>query len=211
MTEQLTQVFNDEARCKANRMCERLAVREYFFEPNDATLGVWVQRNGLYREGIDRRVVFVCESPSQIDKTQVPDFLVGGIAGYRCWAGYNPRSAPFLAARKRYGFENCLITNTVKCGVPRPSTPAHLTMSECRACAPFLVREIETVQPTVVACVGGSARRIFDEYTLARLSFRPSIVTVTHYAFRGTAVEREARWKTEFGSIQRALVRAGLT
>jgi hypothetical protein len=209
--DELRRVFMNEARCKASRACARLDVREYFFEPNPATMDRWVQRNGLYRDGLDRRVVFVCESPSQVNKAGSPDFHVEGIDGYTCWAGYNPRTAPFLEVRKQFGLENCMITNAVKCGVPRPSTPSRLTESECGACAPFLARELEAVHPRIVACVGGATRNVFDRQTLARLSFRPMVATITHYSFRGSRQDLQSRWQSEFREIAAELQRSGAT
>ena len=190
------------AACKAGGKCPRLAVRELFFEPNPRTLSVWQAKNGFYASGIDRRVVFVCESPSEVRRYTPPEFVVGGVEGYRCWSGHNPKAVPFLEVRERFGLQNCLVTNAVKCGVPRPSTPSRLTEIEMKNCSSFLGRELESVRPEVVACVGGKARAIFERYSRRRLSFSPAIVQLTHYSFRGSSAERDRRWQAEFERVR---------
>src|SRR5688572_25088462 len=77
-------LFEDEAACKARQTCRRLGVRELYFEPNPGTLQQWQERHGFYRPGLDRRVVFVAENPSD-RRSDPPDFLIGDMSGWRCW------------------------------------------------------------------------------------------------------------------------------
>ena len=124
------ELIKAEAECKARGTCPRLAIRELYFEPNPGTRSHWFERYGFYGAGIDRRVMFVAESPSdRRHRADAADFEVNGLKGWRCW-DYTAQDERFRAARQRYGFEHCLITNAVKCGLPRPSTPANLTGSE---------------------------------------------------------------------------------
>jgi uracil-DNA glycosylase len=50
--------------------------------------------------------------------------------------------------------EECYITNAVKC---RPKDNATPSKQEVKACLPYLVEEVEKVQPTVLLGVGNSA------------------------------------------------------
>lgn len=108
-------------------MCPRLKIRELYFEPNPSTIGHWREKYGFYERGIDRRLVFVAESPSDSrDRSDAADFDVLGRRGWSCW-DYTKKDDKFRRAREQHGFQHCLITNAVKCGVPRPSTHANLT------------------------------------------------------------------------------------
>jgi hypothetical protein len=97
-------------RCKEVSTCPPLTSRRYYFEPNPATAAEW-QASGLYLDDIDRRVVFVCESPG-------PQFAsINDSTPSRCWSktGQDRR---FHEAREKYGFAGCYITNSVKCRPP---------------------------------------------------------------------------------------------
>lgn len=198
-----------EARCKAAASCPRLTIRELFFEPNPFTIEKWQREHGCYRQGLDRRVVFICESPSDRRHRDDPaDFKVRGVKGWQCW-NTTPQDARFRSARERYGFQDCLVTNAVKCGVPRPSTPANLTDEEANRCAGFLADELRLLQPSVVACLGNSALQIALEHVLPALTFTPLPVLITHYSFRGSASELEQRWRKDFARLRRALTARG--
>lgn len=199
---QLLGILEDEAACKRARTCSRLEIRHLFHEPNEHTLPTWQREHAFYREGIDRRVVFVCESPSdRRDRTEKPHFVVDGQPGWICW-NLTWQDKRFREARVRYGFENCLITNAVKCGLVRPSTPAKLTDEEISACAGFLAREIATVRPAVVACMGGSPYRIVREKVLPRLNYPPAVLRLTHYSHRCSNQELRHRWDEEFDRLR---------
>lgn len=193
----LTQVLADEAKCKARPTCPRLGVREVFFEPNPGTLGRWQSEHQFYAAGIDPRVVFVCESPSDRRARDEPaHFTIEEQRGWICW-NLTSQDARFRKMRVKYGFENCLITNAVKCGLMRPSTPANLTREEVGNCAIFLRQEIEAVHPRVLACLGGAADRIVREHVLPHLSWVLPAVRLTHYSHRCSDKELFERWERE--------------
>lgn len=206
-------VLKDEALCKAAATCPSLTVRSRFHEPNVCTLATWQSTDRFYLEGIDRRVVFVCESPSKTPGPPSPDFLVEGVGGYRCWSGYNARNTDrFTDLRRLHGFENCFITNAVKCGV-QAGKPDNEDIARC---AGFLFRELSLVQPAVIACVGKATRNMVDEsmrHWPGLLASQPSVTYLTHYsaASRGMPVnELSRRWKQEVDGIKAELRRRGL-
>ena len=127
------QVLMTEIRaCKATRRCPSLTSRSYYFEPNPATAAQW-SASGLYTEPIDRRAMFVCESPG-------PQFRAENeVEPSRCWT--KPRQdARFARAREAYGFLGCYLTNSVKCGVRLGSRHTGEELASCRG---FLLRELE--------------------------------------------------------------------
>lgn len=160
----LKRIIAAEARCKAVNTCERLTVRELFFEPNPYTLETWRREHGFYEAGIDTRVVFVCESPSdRRSRDDDPEFEVKGQKGWTCW-NYTAQDKRFREARVRHGFQHCFVTNAVKCGKPKPSTPAKLTPKEAADCSVHLAAELHVVRPVVIACLGENALRIVLEH-----------------------------------------------
>ncbi len=205
------QLIDNEARCKVARTCPRLEVRELFFEPNPFTIEAWRRNHGFYVQGIDRRVVFVCESPSdRRDRNDAADFEIAGQRGWVCW-NYTAQDRRFREARVRHGFQDCLVTNAVKCGRPTPSTPAELTDEEAENCSAHLIAELTAVRPIVVACLGDSAFRIAVLRVLPRLAFAPLPVLLSHYSYRGKLETLRQRWDREFGVTKTALEARGLS
>ena len=98
--------------CKLNATCPNLNSRSYYFEPNPDTAARWADE-GRFTKGIDRRVMFVCESPG-------PQGIDAGVNTQRCWA-LTTQDARFKDVREKYGLQDCYITNIVKCGV-RPNS-----------------------------------------------------------------------------------------
>ena len=204
----LALILRDEARCKAAATCPRLPVRSRFHEPNVETLATWRERDGFYRNGIDRRVVFICESPSQTPDPPAPDFVVEGVAGYRCWSGYNARNTQhFTELRQQYGFEHCFITNVVKCGVRKDKPDAR----ETALCSRFLWRELSLIQPHVLAVLGVKTLELLMEsmnsWPTPNAS-SPVIIRIQHYSVtsRGTTeAELQRRWANEMAQVQAAL------
>ena len=207
---ELARIFEATALCKADKTCPRLTVRGNFFEPNPETVEAW-RRRGIYGQGVDRRVMFVCESPSSTYDGSAPDFRVQGIGGYRTWAGRNRRTIPFFDIRKRYGFENCLITNSVKCGCPGPVTnkPSN---EEIERCSVILQSEIQAVRPGVVACLGGNAFK-YATPALAKLTITPTPaqILVTHYSAWKSPEALKKEWTAQFEEIKRELERRGMS
>lgn len=208
-TMKLEAVMRSEARCKAAETCPRLKIRELYFEPNPHTEVWWRKERGFYKKGVDRRVVFVAESPSGAwGNAKEAHFTVAGQKGLRNWAATG-RDERFTQFRIKYGFQDCLMTDAVKCGAP--STPAQINGKEAAACSKFLRQELEILRPTVVACLGGEAMRLFIEHTLPYLSFSPVPIRLHHYSYRGTLKELNARWQTQVNRIRAALKARGVS
>jgi uracil-DNA glycosylase family 4 len=179
--------------CKKARTCPLLVSRSLYFEPNPVTVREW-QASGAYLAGVDRRVVFVCESPGPRFRSR------NETAPSRCWAT-TIQDERFRRARETYGFTNCYITNTVKCG---PRRGARHTQRELNSCRGFLVRELELLQPSVAVGVGGNAYRTLREDVLPLLPCPPVLFQITHYSARR---DLHARWKREFAELKRLLKR----
>lgn len=179
--------------CKKDHTCPDLTSCAYYFEPNAETAQQW-QAEGVYRSGIDPRVVFVCESPGR--QFAVPSAWPPS----RCWSKTR-QDERFRKARERYGFKNCYITNTVKCG---PRTGGRHIEHELTSCRRFLVREIRLLRPLVVVAVGASAYRTLRRDVVHLLDSPPVIFEITHYSARRDV---ESRWKQEFAVLKRLLAR----
>ncbi len=187
------ELMADIRSCKERRTCPSLKSRRYYFEPNPVSAAEWRALH-LYSGPIDRRVVFVCESPG-------PQFASEDQADpARCWAKTG-RDRRFKIARERYGFISCYLTNTVKCGVRSGSRHCD---SEVTACRGFLVRELQLLKPIVAVGVGRNAYRTLREATLPFLDLPPTIFEVTHYSARGDVWPR---WEQEFTELRRLLSR----
>jgi len=207
----LQQLLQNEARCKAACTCQRLTIRELFFEPNPHTVETWQSEHRFFEKGIDRRVVFICESPSdRRDRAEGEHFEVAGQKGWICW-NLTGQDRRFHRARVHHGFQHCLITNAVKCGLPKPSTPSNLTKEESENCAVHLVAELTAIQPVVVACMGGRAFDIAVKYSLPKLAFTPLPVLLNHYSHRGSSDVLDERWAEQFGIIRLALGSRGIS
>ncbi|MGH2511710.1 MAG: uracil-DNA glycosylase family protein, partial [Candidatus Limnocylindrales bacterium] len=135
------------------------------------------------------------------------------VDGYRCWSGYNARNTDrFTEYRMRYGFQNCFITNVVKCGVQGGKPDEH----DIKRCAGFLYRELALVDPSVIVCVGQKTRDMLELSMSTwpnQLSSAPEIIYMTHYsaASRGMSVEELwRRWDREAIEIRQELRRRGL-
>lgn len=201
----LRQIIAAEADCKRLETCQRLKIRELYFEPNDGTLERWRKDHGFYLDGIDRRLMFICESPSDRQhRTVPPHFEVNGQPGWTCW-NLTSQDARFREMRMKYGLQNCVITNAVKCGLQRPSTPANLTDVEIASCAGFLLQEIEAIHPQVVVCVGDVAHLIVRKHIVPTLSYAAPVIKITHYSHRCSNEDLRSRWEQELADVRRHL------
>jgi len=187
------QLFLEIRRCKEARTCRSLAIRPYYFEPNPETAREW-RAQGSFLCEIDRRGVFVCESPGPSGSRTKPTIAK------RCWAE-SPRDKRFQEARAKYGFQDCYITNTVKCGVRRGMRH---TDAELNACIGFLVRELDLIQPVVAVGVGGNAFHTLRTWVLPRLTMPPVLFQITHYSSRRNPWDP---WQREFPELRRLLER----
>lgn len=190
---QFAVLMNDILKCKIAKRCPSLGIRQFYFEPNPSTISSWKKKN-LFAEGIDHRVVFVCESPGpSADKAPIESVEP-------CFYS-SPRDDRFEKARRKYGLENCYITNTVKCGVRHG---AKHTQSEVDSCSGFLVREIDLIRPQIVVGVGGNAYRTIRTDTMSRIGTPPIVFQITHYSSRRNPWES---WDAEFSELFRLLSR----
>lgn len=185
----LNQVFQAIYACKSASTCPALKTRQFFFEPNQATISEWL-RLGIYSMGIDTRVVFVCESPGpSVTPQDFPNIE-------RCWC-ITSKDKRFSEVRKKYGLENCYITNTVKCGVRRQGSSSH-SNSEIGACIPFLLKELEIIKPQIIVAVGGKSYSTINRHILPRLSRTTKIKRITHYSARRNTWDY---WNKEFSDL----------
>jgi uracil-DNA glycosylase family 4 len=186
-----SQVFQEIYNCKRARTCPSLKTRQYFFEPNASTLPQWLQ-SGIYSQGIDSRVVFVCESPGpSADSLDFPNIE-------KCWSS-SSRDKRFSEVRKRFGLENCFLTNTVKCG---PRQGSSHSSYEIKACIEFLLRELEIIKPGVVVAVGGQAAKTIFSHVIPRISSDIKFTRITHYSARRNPWDY---WNTEFPALLRLI------
>jgi hypothetical protein len=177
--------LNDEVlqklrKCKDKKTCEGLSCRGFYFEPNRKTIQKW-QEEGLYKKGIDRRVIFVCESPGPGSYIDPEDIDVK-----RCWSeeNANPRSKGrlkrFRKLRESYGFENCYITNVVKCG---PRNGSYHSQEEIKECSKFLAKELEIIQPRIIIAVGRNAENILRKCHMELIKSQGcELIEVMHYS-----------------------------
>lgn len=186
-------LFSEIASCKQARTCPELESRAFYFEPNAATAAAWSEA-GYFRDALDRRVVFVCESPgpSVADRTSTDAEI--------CWR-QTTRDARFQRIRDEYGLASCMITNTVKCGVRGGSR--HLE-EEIGACSGFIVRELNLIRPQVAVGVGRNAYRTLRLHIAPRMTDPPVLFEITHYSAHGDVF---LAWKREFPELERLLNR----
>ena len=199
-------LFRDLEECKKytgkseddRNKCKDLTVRQYYFEPNPMTVSEW-HKVGMYLGELDSPVVFVCESPGRFDEGKQRKEVE------RCFSG-TEREEKFHAARKKHGLGNCYITNTVKCGVRKGGRH---TDAELEACADFLIRELDLIQPMIIVGVGENAMHTLRTRIAHRLEVPPVLFQVAHYSMRRN-VGKE--WEREFRELERLLSRleAGL-
>ena len=189
------ELFKKILACKSSNACPFLRTRQFFYEPNGRTAPSWKEK-GSFATGIDRRVMFVCESPGPSAAPGSPT------TPERCWS-ITPRDRRFQEVRKKYGPESCYLTNTVKCGVRRGRQHSP---SEVEACKLFLVREIDLVKPQVIVTVGNNAERTLREYVLRPdlLPRPPRLFRITHYSCRRNVWKA---WDNEFPRLIELLKR----
>lgn len=189
---EFARLFADIRSCKQRKTCPELTTRALYFEPNPSTAAEWAERS-LFLRPIDRRVMFVCESPSNwTDRGE-------SLEPVACWADDGHRSRRFQSVRERFGFADCFLTNSVKCG---PRRGGCHTEEELQACAPFLIREIELISPEVLVGVGGNATWALQRILSVRESRIPALHSITHYSARWSDERLEKKWKSEFTALQ---------
>jgi uracil-DNA glycosylase family 4 len=169
--------------------------------------------------------MFVCESPVPIgplpgakpnecdeNKWAGGDFEIGGIKGYRTWDGYNRTAARFLRFREEEGLGSCWITNVVKCGRLEGKNEMRAIDDkpeplEIQNCARHLVREIEMVEPLVLACMGDWAFTTTVAFLGRKLNVdvKPTPIKFWHYAAHASDQQVTTRWKGSLLEVRKEL------
>lgn len=206
-----------QKKCKKGKLggqnwtiCKDLECRVFYFEPNKDTIKKWREKQKFYKKGIDRRVIFVAERPGP-----TPGLIPNDTIVQRIFCVEND-SRPGVArklercheVRKKYGLENCYLTNIVKCskfkGTDKPSK------DEINECSKHLIREIEIIKPEVVVAVGGfQYEKLRTEPFKALIGDR--LHKITHWAFRGIRGSKETlleRWDREFTELKEKISRS---
>jgi len=186
------ELFKQIRACKLdNDKCPNLGERRgYYFEPNQETASEW-KAEGMFESGIDRRVVFVGESPGRSGSAPQP-----GEVGQCFWDGKHDDR--FCKVRWRHGFQNCYLTNTVKCGVRKGRRHAE---DEINNCIHFLAEELKLIRPAVVVCIGRNAW-LTVRAKAAELQLQGQPFYITHHSFRGGESELLKRWDEEFKRLR---------
>ncbi len=128
--------------------------------------------------GNDFRVMFISESPSTSAGT-------GKFLGEK---NFNATEADqlFFQVRKKFGLENCYITDFVKCGIPNGKPSKH----KVEQYVEYLKEEIAIVKPKVIVAVGKSFKLQdnkksyrFVEILMKYLDFQKPILSTWHYSY----------------------------
>jgi len=193
-------LFDKLRKCKETEgKCPHLSFRSYYFEPNQETAEEW-HNKAMFLGELDRRVVFVCESPGPSGKKMPPGVVLP------CFNG-SARVRRFHEIRKCYGLQNCYVTNTVKCG-PKPHRLGKHTDDDIKACIGFLIDELELIQPMVAVGVGKNAMHTLRTVVALKMAksnrVPPVLFQITHYSMHGDPAER---WRCEFEELERLLAR----
>jgi uracil-DNA glycosylase len=176
ISDELDKLIEEIKKCKMKKTCPRLTSRAYYFEPNGETIETW-QSIGYYTKGIDNRVMFVCESPGPTKK-----YGENSVKVEPCWFPSERkrwRDNRFLDVRKKYGLENCYITNVVKCGVRQGKKHPE---EECINCSEWLRKEIEIINPKKIVAVGLNAEDILKKNH--KYIPQKKLITIKHYSLR---------------------------
>jgi DNA polymerase len=102
---------------------------------------------------LDADVVVVGEAPAAGD-TEADRWRGGNRTGMAYTSRASGRKIRDLLADAGFGHEDCYLTNAVKCHPPENRDP---TAEELVNCRPYLVEEVETVDPRAVVTTGKHA------------------------------------------------------
>lgn len=191
--DELSVIIKQIRQCKMKKTCPKLnQSRQYYFEPNPITINDWKRFELTFLNGIDNRVVFICESPGDFAKGAVPaDFPTDGSKLYRAWATYDPNPAvdksklqnnkKFKEFRELAGLKNCYITNVCKCGkIPDYRERKVHTENEINNCSIFLEKELQIIKPSLIVAVG---RNVYDYLMQFSFAKKFKIFKMTHYSY----------------------------
>jgi len=205
-----SKVLRDLKKCKKGELagqnwttCKGLTCRAFYFEPNKFTIKMWREKKKFYKKGIDRRVLFVLQRPGPNPKVKEGDIAVKPCFGLE---NANPfalrRLERFHDVRKKYGLENCYMTNIVKCSKFLKNIPP--SVDEIEECSKHLIKEIEIIDPEVVVAVGDVQDKILRRKPFKELieSLGCKLYKVTHYGYRDSVEKLWKRWDIEFTELK---------
>ena len=102
---------------------------------------------------LDADVVVVGEAPAAGDP-DADEWRGGNLTGMAYTSRASGRKIRDLLADAGFGHEDCYFTNAVKCHPPGNRDPTNEELVNCR---PYLVEEVETVEPRAVLTTGKHA------------------------------------------------------
>jgi uracil-DNA glycosylase family 4 len=142
--------------------------------------------------------MFVCESPSAwADRGESSEPV-------QCFVA-TKRDKRFQDVREEFGFADCYITNSVKCGPRRDKVHTEQEITSCRG---FLIREIRLINPLVVVGVGGAATYALDRL-VPQMEKPPALFSITHYSRRGSLEDLGSVWARQFAELLALLRQLG--
>jgi len=191
MDGEFNELFETMRKCKFNKTCRQLKVRGYYYEPNAYTIIEW-KKDNMFVDKIDRRVMFICESPGpKSNKSETID---------RGWS-ISSKDRRFHEIKKIYGFKNGYITDVVKCGIRAGTKHKE---NEINNCVGYVIKEINLIKPMVAVCVGNNAYKLVRERILCKSIYKPVLFRITHYSARKNINET---WSQEFKELKRLVDR----
>lgn len=132
--------------------------------------GLWkTRRNAVPGEGNpNAKIMFIGEAPGRNEDIQGRPFV--GAAGQLL----TKMIVDILGLQRR----DVYITNVVKCRPPGNRDP---TEDEIRICSPYLIRQIETIEPDIIVCLGRHSAR----FILSHIGIRfKSILSIRQRIFQ---------------------------
>ena len=141
-----TAFFQLSKEAEACSLCPRLQDRTAVLSPLNGTL--------------QPKVMFIAEAPGQrgADRTRIP--LVGDMSG---------RNFDLFLTATNLTRQDIFITNAVMCNPRKGDCNVRPTSQEIKNCQPFLLRQINLLQPPIIATLGSvalSALKAIQTHTL---------------------------------------------
>ncbi|MDQ2073793.1 uracil-DNA glycosylase [Haloarcula sp. NS06] len=100
-------------------------------------------------------LVVVGEAPAEGDP-EAEHWQGGNLTGMAYTSRRSGRKIRAVLADAGFGHDDCYYTNAVKCHPPGNRDPTETELANCR---PYLVREVETVEPAAVVTTGKHATK----------------------------------------------------
>lgn len=170
-------LFKSIQECKLAETCSSRDVRQFYYENEDTAKKY--------------PVIFVCESPS------TRGGYGDGSMREKCWVITN-EDMHFRSMLKSIGLEGALITNFVKCGTKARCKP---TNANLQSCLPFLLEEINLINPKLIVCVG---KKLLN-YAKSHLQSKAKIMYVYHYSWRRRSNYNPTKEQESYMEVKRYL------